>query len=47
MQSWNAYETSKKSNKIWLKELNSRISGYERLNGPKFSNGLISKFTKS
>jgi len=32
LQSWDTYETSNKSNKIWLKWLNPRISKDERLN---------------
>jgi len=32
IQSWNAYETLNKSNKIWLKRLNPRILKYEGLN---------------
>jgi len=35
IQSWYAYERSNKSNKIWLKGLNSRISKDERLNWSK------------
>jgi len=37
IQSWNAYETSNKPNKIWLKELNSHISNDEWLNWSKVS----------
>ena len=41
-QSWNAYETTNKPNKIWLKELNLHISRNEWLNWSK-----ISKWTNS
>jgi len=34
-KSWDAYETSNKYNKIWLKKLNSRISKDKRLNWSK------------
>jgi len=37
MQSWNAYETSNKPNKIWLKWINSHISKNKRLNWSKIS----------
>jgi len=37
IQSWNAYETSNKPNKIWLKELNPRISKDEWLTWFKIS----------
>jgi len=42
IQSWNAFETSNKSNKIWLKLLNPRISKDEGLNWSK-----VSKWTNS
>jgi len=37
LQSWNAYEISNKSNKIWLKVLNPHISMDEGLNWCKIS----------
>jgi len=46
-QSWNAYETSNKSNKIWLKGLNPHISKDEWLNWSKVSKWTNSKIQNS